>query len=311
MLPESPQSTNHILLIEPAVFYANPETMDSNAYQVQTQVKSKHITDETKEEVYQKALAEFNAFRELLAGNGVRVTTLKGSKACPDHIFPNWVSTHNTEDGGGMILYPMLNENRRKERTPEMVNTLQQTYNILLDMSHYEARDRCLEANGSLCLDRANKIAYAARSSRTDTGLAREWAEKTGYDLVLFDTEGTGGKPVYHTDLVMWIGTEVAAICAEAITQKHRQQVVDRLQQTHQVVELSRKQMDSFCGNALEVRNTNDEKMLVMSAAAYNALSQNQKTTLGQHFIKCLHSPIPTIEQHGGGSARCLMLEMF
>ena len=300
--PEA-QSSNHIVLIEPAVFYANPETMDSNTYQ--------HQTDEAPEVVYKKALAEFQTFRELLLQNGVAVTTLFGSKHCPDHIFPNWISTHRTENGQGVIYYPMLNENRQKERTPEIRQFFERHYDLIFDMSEYEKDGRCLEANGSLCLDRANKVAFAALSMRTDEGLARKWADKTGYELITFSTKGPDGKPVYHTDLVMWIGTDVAAICAEAIDDADRERVLERLNKGREVVELTAAQMNSFCGNSLEVQSIAGDRMLAMSSAAYDALTPEQLEVLGKHYTKLLHSPIPTIEQHGGGSARCLMLEMF
>lgn len=303
MLPQSPQSTDHILLIEPDVFYANPETMASNVYQ-------RH-TAETPQEVYEKALAEFHGFREMLASNGVRVTTLKGIKDCPDHIFPNWMSTHVTENGRGVIFYPMLNDNRRKERTPELVAFFKKQYDVYLDLTQHEKRDKCLEANGSLCLDRANKVAYAALSSRTHLELAEAWAQKTGYKLVPFHTTGEGGKPVYHTDLVMWIGTEVAAICAEVIEQEKRPEVLASLAEKREVIELTFAQINSFCGNALEVQNGQGEKMLVMSEAAFQALTQAQKEVFNRYFTRMLQCPIPTIEAHGGGSARCLMLELF
>ena len=301
------QSTNHIVLIEPAVFYANPETMDSNAYQVRAQLG----TNEASEVVYKKALAEFHAFRGLLLQNSVAVTTLYGSEHCPDHIFPNWISTHRTEDGQGVIYYPMLNENRQKERTPEIRQFFERHYDLIFDMSDFEKENRCLEANGSLCLDRANKVAYAALSVRTDEDLARKWADKTGYELMTFSTKGPDGKPVYHTDLVMWIGTDVATICAEAVDDADRERVLERLGKGRNVVELSAAQMNSFCGNSLEVQSIAGDKMLVMSSAAYDALTPEQLEVFSKHYTKLLHSPIPTIEEHGGGSARCLMLEMF
>ena len=308
-LPASDQSTNHILLIEPAVFYANPETMDSNVYQ--------HQSDENADAVFKKAHAEFINFQQMLMRNGVAVTTVRGDTDCPDHIFPNWISTHKLENNAsGIIIYPMLNENRRRERSSQMVQFFQRHYQTYLDMSVYENKGLSLEANGSLCLDRVHKIAYATRSSRTDETLAQQWAKTTGYELVLFDTRSHNGqdyldKPVYHTDLVMWIGTTVAALCAEAITPENRQQVHDKLSKTHIVCELTPQQMAHFCGNALEVQNLDGEKFLVMSSTAYGALTKNQTDLLSQHTHKLLHCPIPTIEQHGGGSARCLMMELF
>ena len=305
LLPSSAQSTNHILLVEPATFYANPQTMDSNVYQQQTH--------ESPADIFQKAQREFFGFQQMLTQNGVAVTVVRGEENCPDSIFPNWISTHILDGGNaGIVKYPMLNENRRLERSERMMNFFARHYQTVLDLSGYEAESLPLEANGSLCLDRVNNVAYATRSPRTNEAVAQTWAEETGYALVLFDTQSHTGKPVYHTDLVMWIGTGVAAICAEAIADKaHRQGVLEKLGQTHQVVELSLEQMKNFCGNALEVQTLTGEKVLVMSEAAHQALMPAQKDVFSTYFSKLLSSPIPTIEQHGGGSARCLMMELF
>lgn len=294
------QSTRSLLLIEPAVFYANPETMQTNVYQVEQELSH--------EESFKKALVEFRAFRDLLVENGVIVTTIRGSENCPDHLFPNWMSTH---EDGKMILYPMLNENRRAERVPEMIDFMKTHYEVEHDFSGFENRGQALESTGSLCLDRLNKVVYAALSVRTSESLARTWAEQTGYDIEIFETTSHQGDPVYHTDLVMWIGTEVAAICSECITEEHRERVLSRLKQTHEVVELSLDQLKAFCGNALEIIGAKDEKMLIMSDVAYEALDSEQKEIYGRYFSRLLHAPIPTIEQYGGGSARCLIMELF
>ncbi|MCB1532984.1 MAG: hypothetical protein KDJ35_08970 [Alphaproteobacteria bacterium] len=294
------QSTRHIMMMEPAEFYANPETMETNVYQV--------TEDLSKDEIFQKALIEFRAYRDMLVENGVIVTTAYGYKGCPDMIFPNWVSTH---EGGRMVIYPMLNDNRRAERDPAVIDFLKKAYPQIIDMTAYEQEGKFLEARGSIVSDRVNKIGYAALSARTNEELARKWAQEMGYEIEVFDTLSHTGKPVYHTDLVMYVGSTMAAVCAPAIVEKDRARILDRLSATHEVMELSMEQLTSFCGNALEVRGAGDEKMLAMSSAAHAALSEDQKEFLSKHFAKLLHSPLPTLEKYGGGSARCTLLELY
>lgn len=294
------QSTRHIMMMEPAEFYANPETMETNVYQV--------AEDLSKDEIFNLALAEFRAYRDMLVENGVIVTTARGYEGCPDMIFPNWVSTH---DDGRMVLYPMLNDNRRAERDPAVIEFLEKSYSEIVDMTHYEEQGMFLEARGSIVSDRVNKVGYTALSPRTNADLARKWAEEMGYEVEIFDTLSHTGKPVYHTDLVMYVGSTMAAVCAPAIVEKDRARVVDRLSKTHEVVELSMEQLQSFCGNALEVRGEHDEPMLAMSSAAFGALTDDQRAVMGKHFTRLLHSPIPTLEKYGGGSARCMLLELY
>lgn len=293
------QSTRHIFLIEPAEFYANPETMETNVYQV-----DEH---EPKDAILKKAVREFRGFRDMLVENGVHVTEVKGSVGCPDMLFPNWVSTH--EDG--MILYPMLNHSRRAERRQDLIDLLSKSYNLLHDMRDWENHDMFVEATGSLCLDRVNKIAYAALSRRTSSEAARKWAEMMNYEIEIFETRSHTDLPVYHTDLVMWIGTDVAAVCAECILPEYRQRIVDSLKGKRDVVELTALQQQAFCGNSLEVLGENGARMLVMSSRAHEALTEKQIKQMNKHFSRLVHAPIPTIETYGGGSARCLMGELF
>ncbi|MCB9990761.1 MAG: hypothetical protein H6867_05210 [Rhodospirillales bacterium] len=299
-LSTGPQSTGHLLLIEPEVFYANPETMDTNVYQAEE--------DETQDAIFKRALAEFRGFRDMLVENRVAVTTVRGETGCPDHLFPNWISTHT---GKQMIVYPMLNDNRRKERSPAMMSFFESLYETAFDFTSFENESKFLESTGSLCIDRVNGVAYAALSGRTTEEMVRLWSEKTGYDVVIFETESHTGKPVYHTDLVMWIGTEVAAICADCIKEKYRADVLARLRQTHEVIELSLDELKAFCGNSLEILNADGDRMLVMSEMAYHGLAEAQKEKYRQFFTKLLYAPIPTIEKYGGGSARCLIMELF
>lgn len=291
------QSTNHIFMLEPVDFYANPQTFETNAYQ--------HEDSKDTKAIQQRALAEFRAFRDMLVTNGVAVTTVQGQKGCPDDIFcNNWVSTHEARR---MVLYPMLADNRKIERREDLFDLIRKSYTDVMNFSLHEQQGKYLESTGALCLDRVNKIAYVARSPRSDEDLAKLWCQTMGYTLAAFDTEHDG-KPVYHTDVVMWIGTDVAGICSGCLKDKS---IVDALKKNRDVVEFTNDQMKSFCGNALEVVANTGEKKLVMSAAGFNSLTPDQKKSLGKHYKTVIQPNIPTIEYYGGGSARCMLLEMF
>ncbi len=287
-------------MIEPASFYANPETMETNVYQV--------ADDAPKEAIFARALEEFRNFHSALLEEGVMITTVKGYKDCPDMVFPNCISTHRA---GRMFIYPMLNKNRQEERSPEMIHMLSKAYRDVQDWTHFEADGRALESTASIVSDRANKIGYSALSSRTDCELVEKWCDFVDYEAVTFDTHSHAGKPVYHTDCVMWIGSTLAGICAEAIDEKDRTRVLERLKSTHEVVEFTMDQLSSFCGNALEVRGAGNRPMLAMSEKAYKALSSEQKKLILEHFKKIIHVPLDTLEKYGGGSARCMLMELF
>jgi hypothetical protein len=295
------QSTRHILMIEPAVFYANPETMDTNIYQVDENSKDKN-------EIYKSALKEFRAFRDLLVENGVIVTTAYGHEDCPDMVFPNWASTH---EGRRLVIYPMLNDNRRAERVPEIIAFLKQTYPDVIDLTPYEKQGMFLEARGSIVCDRVNRIGYVALSKRTNKELALKWADMMEYEVEIFETLADSGKPVYHTDLVMYIGSTMAGICTQNIVERDRERVLKRLKKTHEVVEFTPEQLRSFCGNSLEVLGHFNDRMLAMSEAAYRALTKDQLAVISDHFSQILYSPLPTLEKYGGGSARCMLMELY
>lgn len=292
----SPQSSNHILMMEPVDFYANPETMPTNSYQ--------HDEAHDHAEIQAKALAEFRATRDLLVENGVVITTTLGQKGCPDDIFPNWISTHA---GGRMIIYPMSTPNRRKERRQDIMDVLRHTYKDVQDFTAHEQHDKFLESTGALCLDRVNKIAYQVRSRRSHDELATMWCKMNGYTHIPFDTEYKG-KPVYHADIVMWIGSEIAGVSTECLKSD---EIVRSLKEKRDVIEFTNEQMASFCGNSLEVIGTGGEKMLVMSDTGYSSLRQDQKDLLGRYYKTILKPKISTIEYYGGGSARCMFCELF
>lgn len=287
-------------MIEPAVFYANPETMETNAYQV-----AEH---EPRDAVYDRALQEFRAFRDKLIAKGVLITQLRGYDGCPDMVFPNCMSTH---EEGRLYLYPMLNANRRAEHSEELIGVLQKTYPDVRDWRHYADQGQHLESTASICRDRVNDVAYIALSPRTNRELAQKWCDEMDYTPVFFETKSHAGIPVYHTDCVMWIGSTLAGVCSPCITDDYRDIVVDSLRKTHAVVEFTMEQLRAFCGNALEVRGAAGKRYLAISGAAYRALSPDQLEVIEQHFDGIIQSELATLEAYGGGSARCMLMELF
>ncbi|MCB1592688.1 MAG: hypothetical protein KDI90_09580 [Alphaproteobacteria bacterium] len=295
------QSTNHLLMIEPAEFYTNPETVETNAYQVDRD-------DRSRAEISRAAIREFRDYRDALVQNGVMVTTVLGHKGSPDMVFPNWASVY---DDGRMVLYPMLSENRQKERRPDIIEMLMKTYPDLTDWSGYEKEGAFLESTASIVADHANRVGYAALSQRTHPGLVKQWGEFMGYDVVMFETESHAGIPVYHTDYLMYVGTEMAALCVECVLPEFRDEVLGRLKDTHDVMEISMDQLRANCGNALEVVGYEGARMLTMSEAARAALDEAQLKTIDKHYSALITSPLPTLEKYGGGSARCMLMELF
>lgn len=295
------QSTRHILLIEPVDFFGNPETMETNVYQAHEE--QDHAA------IQKKALEEFRSFRNMLTENGVHLTILRGEKNRPDQIFPNWLSTHQ---GQGMILYPMYNQSRRDERSADMIEVLSKTYPIIHDFRDWENDGLIIESTGSMVMDHVNRKVYAGLSKRTTKEAVEKWCDIMGYKPIIFETEShLQGMPIYHTDLVIYIGTELAVVASEVLKKEDRDRVVASLEEDREVLHLTRDQQESFCGNSLEVLGEGNQRMLVMSSTAYNALTADQLAVMNKHFAKVLHSPLPTIEMYGGGSARCLMAELF
>jgi hypothetical protein len=236
------------------------------------------------------------------------VTVAKGIPDAPDHIFPNWFSTHENRQ---MIVYPMLTENRAAEKTPAMLETLSRHYDVVMDWSHYEGDNKCLEGVSSLILDRVHRRAYGTYSARTDRDLAPKWCVDMGYEPFLFETASHTGDPIYHSDVMMHIGTKLVGICAESITAEHRGKVMDSLRQTHDVIELDMTQVRAFAGNALEVIGTDNKPMIIMSKSGYESLSDAQRDQYLKHIDRFITPDLSTIQHYGGGAARCMLQELF
>ena len=297
----SKQSTSHLFMIEPEAFYSNEQTAFTNHYQ-------EKVTDETPEIISQKALNEFHNLKSAIQERGIKVTSLKGSKECPDHIFPNWFITFQNKT---MQIFPMLAPNRRKEKKLSMIEHLTQTYELTDDMSYLEDREVFLESTSSMVFDRVNRIVYAGISPRTNAVQLIIWCRNNDFELVLFETQSHTGSPIYHTDVLMYVGTEIIGICFDVIKPEHLDYVKEKVNQYHQVIELSADQIKSFCGNAIEAQNEDGELFLIISSTAYEALNQTQLDKLLSSYKDIIHSDIPTIEKYGGGSARCMLTELF
>lgn len=305
-----PQSPHEILLIKPRLFSFNLQTARTNFFQHTAQ-------DENSLSVHDHAMQEFEALRETYIRAGIKVHVLEnGDRRTPDAIFPNSIITFPAgylDKSRSYTLHPMLERNRRAEKTPEFLDFLNHelAYERVKDFSAYEAQRRALEGTGSLVLDRCNKIAYCALSARSDPDIAQEFCDFAGFELVAFSTDDGSGREVYHTDVIMHIGTGVAGICLEAVVPRDRRRIEKKLGDRREVVSLSLSQMNDFCGNALEVSNSAGERFLSLSGRAYGALTPSQKDQYLKHMDDILHTAIPTIEYVGGGSVRCMTQELF
>lgn len=297
------QATKHLLMIRPVNFKFNEQTAENNKFQ-QASVQ---------DDVHNQALIEFDGFVDILRKNGVDVTVVNDTvqPETPDSIFPNnWISFH---DNGDIILYPMFSENRRAERRNDILETLKQRFEVanVTDLSTHEAQDIFLEGTGSLVLDRDYRTAYACLSLRTNKFALEKFCDATHYSSVTFDAVDQNNFPIYHTNVMMCIGDKFAVICLDSIPNpSERQSVIDSLSQhKKEIVEISFDQMNHFAGNMLQVKNNDGENLLVMSEQAYQSLTKAQITQLRQ-YCKLIYAPLYTIEQNGGGSARCMLAEV-
>ena len=233
---------------------------------------------------------------------------MKGIPECPDHIFPNWFITFEDKT---FQLFSMKAENRRLEKTKEMIEFLSMNYSLNGDLTEYENKDLFLEATSSMVIDRVNMVVYAAISSRTSSELTKKWCDDNNYELVLFETESHKGDAIYHTDVFMYVGQKIIGICFDVILPKYRQMVKEKVSRFHDIYEIEENQILDFCGNSLEARNDSNEYFLIMSSRAFNALNDGQKEKLSKYYKKIIHSDLTTIEKYGGGSARCMLNELF
>ena len=306
------QSTKTILMIKPSAFRFNEETAVNNHFQFADQ-------SQTATQIKNKAVQEFDGMVSILQKNGVEVIVVDHDNGTetPDAVFPNnWFSTHKN---GDVYLYPMNAMNRRLERKLEIFETIKEKHHFqisnIIDFTHGEKEDLFLEGTGSMILDRVNGFIYASISKRTSEKLLLEYAKKINYDVISFKSYHSSLQQsplIYHTNVMMCLASSFAVICLESILdQSERQKVTDKLKETEKVIiDITFDQMNNFAGNMLEVQNSIGDQFLVMSSTAYHSLNKNQINQIEQ-YVQILHSPIDTIETLGGGSARCMMAEIF
>ena len=288
-------------MIRPVAFEFNRQTAVNNAFQ----------QSEPGKQTQTSALSEFNTMVHLLQTNGVNVIVVDDTAEphTPDSIFPNnWFSTH---EEGIMALYPMFAPNRRHERRADIAQMLSDTFkmNDIVDYTASEANEIYLEGTGSMVLDRDLRICYACLSPRTDKTLLHEFCNKFGYELLAFTSVDQNNHAVYHTNVVMSIGDQFMIVCMESVPNKTERDLI-RQSTSKQIIEINLDQMNHFAGNMLEVVNDKNEHLLVMSQQAYESLTAQQVTQI-EKYARILNPDLRTIETNGGGSARCMMAEIF
>lgn len=324
------QTTDKVLMIRPVRFSYNSQTAVNNAFQ------ESGIPEELSQ---RQALKEFDAYVEMLRNEGIEVMVVEDTATphTPDSIFPNnWLSLHSADEladvGSNLtgsaapcnrvaVLYPMFAENRRAERRQDIIEALTGAdapscaTAALLDLTSYEKRNLFLEGTGSLILDRNEHLAYACQSPRTCEEVLEEWSSKMGYDYFLFHAEDMNGNPIYHTNVMMSVGEQLAVVCLDAITDiEERMSLIELLEESDkEIVEISLEQMNEFAGNMLQLHTVKEGELkyiMVMSARAKDSLDQDQIEAI-EKYCKIVAPDLEFIERNGGGSARCMLAEIF
>lgn len=302
------QTASTVLMVEPIAFGYNAQTAENNYFQV----------EQKDADIQTKALEEFNSFVDKLKSKGINVITVKDTldPHTPDSIFPNnWVSFH---DDGKVVLYPMFAPNRRVERRSDILEILKDSgFEIteIDDLSHFEDQDRFLEGTGSMIFDHDHNIAYGSVSLRLDEELFRQFCQKFGFRPVVFHSYQNAGDqrlPIYHTNVMMCVADKFVVICLDCIDDElEREKVQEVIKSTgKEIIEISEDQLQQFAGNMLQVQNKAGDKFLVMSESAYKSLTTEQISAI-EKYCEIIYSDLNTIETNGGGSARCMLAEVF
>jgi len=301
------QTTGELLMVRPANFGYNKETAANNYFQSKQDAVSPA-------KIKEKALQEFDNFVTLLRSKDINVLLLEDSAepVKTDAVFPNnWISFH---EDGKMITYPMFAPSRRKERDESFIELIQDKFEVSqhLRLEQSEENDRFLEGTGSMVLDRAHKIAYACVSPRTHQVMLETFCQLAGYEKQVFHATDQEGRAIYHTNVMMAIGEKFVVICMDSIEDEDEKAALKTtFEKTgKEIIAISREQVNAFAGNMLQVSNIHGKKYLVMSQAARNILNKKQVARLKKYTL-LLSAPLDTIETYGGGSARCMMAEIF
>ncbi len=303
-------------MIRPTGFGRDDEAAGTNSFM--------HMPTETVEKVRERAMAEFDTLAKALEEAGIEVLIFEDELGLPDSVFPNnWISFHQPiDDGDGdgqaanplIVTYPMLAESRRRERRAEILDAIAEftgTTPDHIDLSGLEATNDYLEGTGSLVLDRVNNVGYACLSGRTTEEALDAWADETGYQVVRFHSADQEGNPVYHTNVVLSIGTELVVVCLESITDPDEYELVEASLKGsgRMVMPISLDQVSHFCGNMLELVSKDGQPIFAMSQTAYEHFTDAQRAQI-EALGKVVHVPIPTIEYVAGGSVRCMIAEL-
>ncbi len=304
------KSAGSILMIRPCRFGYNSETAQTNSFQ--------HPSTDTETQIQSRALDEFNTFAEKLSAAGVNVVVVDDTPLphTPDSLFPNnWFSTHND---GTLVLYPMANANRRAEIRQDVVELLlgrikrSHPHGRVLDLREAVLEGEALEGTGSMVLDREHRIAYVSRSPRSSERILRRFCDELGYRAVLFSSSSAQGMPIYHTNVVMSLGEHLAIVCFDALVDADEAMELRRvlLSTNKSLLEISLEQLTQFAGNMIELRTIRDERLWVCSTQAWESLVDSQQAQiLAQGRV--IHTNLRTIESLGGGSARCMIAELY
>lgn len=300
-------AASSILMIRPKNFGYNYQTKNSNAFQ-------KELNELSDADISGIAIKEFDGFVDLLRKNKIDVNVFEDTAdpAKPDAVFPNnWITLGSD---GTVTIFPMESELRQKEVRLDIIDYLKSKFKVknVVDLREHNDNGQFLEGTGSMIIDHKSKKVYACISSRTNQELLAKFADVNGYDTVIFRAKDEKGKDIYHTNVMMTIGKSFAVICCESIPDTNeRDTVIDSLANTgHKIIDISYNQMKEFVGNMLEIQNDDGKLFLVMSKTAMNALTKDQLAELNKH-TEPLSVSIETIEAVGGGSARCMMAEIF
>lgn len=306
------QLTNTLLMVSPDSFGFNDQTASTNTFQ-NIPTSASEVT------IRNQAQAEFRGAVDLLRYNGIEIIVCpsRTDVNTPDAVFPNnWISFHNELDEFDVALYPMRAPNRRAERQFQTVQRLMHWITIdpdrVLDLTAFEQDGQFLEGTGSLVFDRERKVVFAHESARTSFSVLDVFCQETGYEAVKFHANDKGGQPIYHTNVVMAIGEGFSVVCLEAIPDRQeRTAVAGTLRELQKdTININLDQLHSFCGNVLQVEPTSGRSRIVMSVTAFDAFTTNQRQQLLEHG-DIVPLDINTIETVGGGSARCILAEVF
>lgn len=310
------QSTNEVLMVAPTAFVFNEQAAQDNSFMNTTDGSS------ISNKVTQQVLNEFASLYDVLTEHaGVKVNLFQHSldHGTPDAVFPNnWFSTHSATEGSSgqstLVYYPMKCPNRQAERRKDIMSILDTMgYDRVFDMTHGEKNERYFEGTGVLVIDRVGGVAYVSLSERAHPEAAQEWVDTLGYrDLVTFRSTDSNDSVVYHTNVMMAIGTGVAVACLESIKdEKERKNFVAKLSKTHEIVDITKAQMAALCGNVLELEDGRGLPVMAMSTRAYNAFTEDQRKVMRKHVAALHHANIDTLEHIGGGGVRCTLAEIF